>query len=180
MKTIKKGVWTLQEIGARAFKAWPGRWKDEESAYASVRAAAQRLGVGDINGKKKYKLIAAVDVSRILGELTRIDKKKRHESGQADFFALLPEEPAALAIDPGVIVAGKITPEIKQQLKDALTGPAEFLTINQMPEMITQGEPIPKATTPPDLRQLETAVGILKDAERVFLDCLMEYERGRN
>lgn len=154
MKTIKKGVFTLQEIGTRAFKAWPGRWKDEESAYASVRAAAQRLGVGDINGKKKYKLIAAVDVSRILGELQRIDKKKRHESGQADFFALLPEEPA-----------------------DAFTGPAEVLTIDEMPETITPDGP---KTTPPELRALETAADILRDALRVFLDCLMEYERGRN
>lgn len=144
MKTIKKGVWTLQEIGARAFKAWPGRWKDEESAYASVRVAAQRLGVGDINGKKKYKLIAAVDVSRILGELTRIDKKKRHESGQADFFALIPEAPEVLTINP-----------------DKTDGPKT------------------KATTPPNLRQLETAVGILKDALQIFFDCLMEYERGR-
>lgn len=164
MKTIKKGVFTLQEIGTRAFKAWPGRWKDEESAYASVRAAAQRLGVGDINGKKKYKLIAAVDVSRILGELQRIDKKKRHESGQADFFALLPEEPAVLTIDPE-----KITPEIKKQFADAFTGPAEVLNI------------APDETPDADrLRALETAADILRDALRVFLDCLMNYERGRN
>ena len=174
MKTIKKGVFTLQEIGARAFKAWPGRWKDEESAYASVRAAAQRLGVGDINGKKKYKQIAAVEVSRILGELQRIDKKKRHESGQADFFALLPEEPAVLTIDPE-----KITPEIKKQFADAFTGPAEVLTIDETPEKITPDGP---KTTPPELRNLAKSADILRDALRVFLDCLMEYEykRGRN
>jgi len=159
MKTTKKGVFTLQEIGARAFKAWPGRWKNEESAYASVRAAAQRLGVGDINGKQKYKLIKTTDVSRIIDELTRIDKKKRHESGQADFFALLPDEPAVLTtVD---YKPTKITPEIKKQL-------AEVLTI------------APDETPDADrLRALETAADILKDALRVFLDCLMEYERGR-
>ena len=165
MKTTKNGVFTLQEIGARAFKAWPGRWKNEESAYASVRAAAQRLGVGDINGKQKYKLIKTTDVSRIIDELTRIDKKKRHESGQANFFDLIPEEPAVLTVD---IPRSKITPEIKKQIKDAFTGPAEVLTIDEEPK-----------TTSPELRALETAAGILKDALRVFLDCLMKYERGR-
>lgn len=159
MKTTKKGVFTLQEIGARAFKAWPGRWKNEESAYASVRAAAQRLGVGDINGKQKYKLIKTTDVSRIIDELTRIDKKKRHESGQADFFALLPDEPAVLTtVD---YKPAKITPEIKEQI-------AEVLTI--APDETPDAE---------WLKALETAADILKDALRVFLDCLMEYERGR-
>lgn len=174
MKTTKKGVFTLQEIGARAFKAWPGRWKNEESAYASIRTAARRLEIGDINGKQKYKLIKATDVSRIIDELTRIDKKKRHESGQSNFFDLIPEEPAVLTVDPA-----KITPEIKKQIKDAFTGPAEVLTIDEMPETITPDGP---KNTSPDwrkLKALETAADILKDALRVFLDCLMEYERGR-
>lgn len=171
MKTTKKGVFTLQEIGAGAFKTWPGRWKDEESAYASIRTTARKLEIGDINGKKKYKLIKAVDVSRILVELARTYKNKRHESGQADFFDLLPDEPAVLTVDPA-----KITPEIKKQIKDAFTGPAKVLTIDEMPETITPDGP---KTTPPDLRALETAADILKDALRVFLDCLMEYERGR-
>lgn len=162
MKTTKKGVFTLQEIGAGAFKTWPGRWKDEESAYASIRTTARKLEIGDINGKKKYKLIKAVDVSRILVELARTYKNKRHESGQADFFDLLPDEPAVLTVDPA-----KITPEIKKQIKDSLTGPAELLTIK------------PDPMSPDALRQLETAADILKDALRVFLDCLMEYERGR-
>lgn len=162
MKTTKKGVFTLQEIGARAFKAWPGRWKNEESAYASIRTAARRLEIGDINGKQKYKLIKATDVSRIIDELTRIDKKKRHESGQANFFDLIPEEPAVLTVDPA-----KITPEIKKQIKDSLTGPAELLTIK------------PDPMSPEALRQLETAAGLLQDALRVFCNCLIEIERGR-
>lgn len=162
MKTTKKGVFTLQEIGARAFKAWPGRWKNEESAYASIRTAARRLEIGDINGKQKYKLIKATDVSRIIDELTRIDKKKRHESGQANFFDLIPDEPAVLTVDPA-----KITPEIKKQIKDSLTGPAELLTIK------------PDPMSPEALRQLETAAGLLQDALRVFCNCLIEIERGR-
>ncbi len=162
MKTTKKGVFTLQEIGARAFKAWPGRWKNEESAYASIRTAARRLEIGDINGKQKYKLIKATDVSRIIDELTRIDKKKRHESGQADFFDLIPEEPAVLKVDPA-----KITPELKKQIKDSLTGPAELLTIKHDP------------MGPDTLQRLETAAGLLQDALRVFCNCLIEVERGR-
>ena len=56
---------------------------------------------------------------------------------------------------------------------------AEHLTIDEMPETITPDGP---KTTPPEwrkLRALDTAAEILKDAMRVFLDCLMEYERGR-
>lgn len=163
-RAYKKGIYTLNEISAEAMKKYPGRWVNTDSAYASVKTISRQLSIGDINGKKKYKQIAAVDVARIFEVLEKTNRRKKKAPGQADFFSLLPEEPS--------IAVEEVTP--------VLTGPAEVLTIEGMPETITPDEP---KTTPPDwrkLRALETAADILKDALRVFLDCLMEYERGRN
>lgn len=162
-KGIKKGVYTLYELGAQALKKWPGRWKNQESAYASVKAAAQRLEIGDINGKKKYKLIAAIDAARILEELARTWKKKP-QHGQADLFSLLPAEgPAVITANPD-----KLTKEEKQSFFDALkAGPVELLAVE------------PSKLSPEGLRQLETAAGLLQDALRVFCNCLIELERGR-
>lgn len=165
-KDSKKFVFTLNEIGGHAFKKWPGRWKNQESAYASVKAIAQRLEIGDINGKKKYKLIAAKDAARILEELTKTERKKA-KHGQADLFSLLPaEEPAALVVNPE-----KVTDEIKKQIADSLkAGPVEVLTV----QPATSSEEYKKGTA----RQLEKALELLQDAMRVFCECLIEFERG--
>ena len=160
-KESKKGVFTLNEIGAHALKKWPGRWKNQESAYASVKATAQRLEIGDINGKQKYKLIAAKDAARILEELTK-HQKKTPQHGQADLFSLLPEQAPAVVINPD-----KITDDIKKKFQDAFTGPNELLTIT------------PEPVNPEVVQQLETAAGLLQDALRVFCNCLIEIERGR-
>ena len=174
-REYKKGIYTLNEISAEAMKKYPGRWVNTDSAYASVKTISRQLSIGDINGKKKYKQIAAVDVARIFELLEKTNRRKKKAPGQADFFALLPEDPAVMTIDHK-----KNTPEIKKQFTDVFTGPTEVLTIDEMPETIKSDEP---KTTPPDwrkLRTLETAADILKDALRVFLDCLIDYERGRN
>ena len=91
-KEYRKGIYTLNEISAEAIKKYPGRWSTQESAYAAVKTAAQRQAVGDINGKKKYKQIAAVDAARIFEELEKTNtRKKKAGHGQADLFELLPE-----------------------------------------------------------------------------------------
>lgn len=94
-RECKKGVYTLNEISAEAMKKYPGRWVNPESAYASVKTISRQLGAGDINGKKKYKQIAAVDVARIFELLEKTNrgkkKAKKHTPQQADFFSLLPE-----------------------------------------------------------------------------------------
>lgn len=164
-KESKKFVFTLNEIGGHAFKKWPGRWKNQESAYASVKAIAQRLEIGDINGKKKYKLIAAKDAARILEELTKTERKKA-KHGQADLFSLLHEEPAALVVNPE-----KVTDELKHQIADSLTaGPVEVLTVHPT----TSSEEYRKETA----KKLEKALELLQDAMRVFCECLIEFERG--
>lgn len=90
-REYKKGVYTLPEISAEAIKKYPGRWVNSESAYASVKNISRQLGIGDINGKKKYKQIAAVDVVRIFELLEKTNRGKKKAPGQADLFSLFPE-----------------------------------------------------------------------------------------
>ena len=97
-REYKKGIFTLKEISVEAMRKYPGRWTNPESAYASVKTAARQLGIGDINGKKKYKQIAAVDVARVFEILEKTNRPKKKTAGQADLFSLLPEpvkEPAS-------------------------------------------------------------------------------------
>ena len=75
----KKGVYTLDEIADFIIKTNPGRFKNHASAYASVKTTARELGVGDINGKKRCKLIAARDVERIV---SRLDGMRRKSPGK--------------------------------------------------------------------------------------------------
>lgn len=148
---MKKGIYTFKEITALALKKWPGRWMNEESAYASIKAAAQRLKIGDINGKRKYKQIAAVDVSRILEELEKTNTRKTSEKkGQQNFFDLFE------GVD-------------KKEKADQILPAGLTATISAEPQL----------TADPKLKALETAADILKDALRVFLDCFIEFERGR-
>ncbi len=71
----KKGVYTLDEISDLIIKKNPGRFKNHDSAYASVKAVARDLNIGDINGKKRNKLIAARDAERILEVLKTTYRK---------------------------------------------------------------------------------------------------------
>ena len=71
----KKGVYTLDEISDLIIKKNPGRFKNHDSAYASVKAVARDLNIGDINGKKRNKLIAARDAERILEVLKTTHRK---------------------------------------------------------------------------------------------------------
>ena len=90
-REYRKGIYTLTEISSEAIKKYPGRWVSSESAYASVKNISRQLGIGDINGKKKYKQIAAVDVVRIFELLEKTNRSKKKAPGQADLFSLFPE-----------------------------------------------------------------------------------------
>ena len=75
MAKYKKEVYTMIEIAERVMEKWPGRYKSIASANAAVRGAARELGIGDINGKGKYKNIAAKGAERILEHLGKSYKK---------------------------------------------------------------------------------------------------------
>lgn len=50
-------------------KKYPGKFVHLESASVQCAHVAQRLGIDDINGKKKYKQIAAGDAEKILEDM---------------------------------------------------------------------------------------------------------------
>ena len=75
MAKYKKEVYTMIEIAERVMEKWPGRYKSIASANAAVRGAARELGIGDINGKGKYKNIAAKGAERILEHLGKNYRK---------------------------------------------------------------------------------------------------------
>lgn len=79
-KVFKKEVYTLEEIGEMILKKCPNRFKNLNSAYASAKIVANRLGIEDINGKKRNKLIAARDAERILAELQDMKKGRRKKA----------------------------------------------------------------------------------------------------
>lgn len=91
-REYKKGVYTLKEISELAMKKYPDRWVNLDSAYASVKTAARQLAINDINGKRKYKQIAAVEVARIFEILEKCNRRKKSGPKQADLFSLLPAQ----------------------------------------------------------------------------------------
>lgn len=84
----RKGVYTLKEIGEILLKKCPGRFKDIDSANAMARAAARKLGIGDINGKKRCKLITATDAKAIINEIVNSKRKPvpKAKPGQMSIF----------------------------------------------------------------------------------------------
>ena len=124
-REYKKGIYTLNEISAEAMKKYPGRWVNTDSAYASVKTISRQLSIGDINGKKKYKQIAAVDVARIFELLEKTNKRKKKAPRQAEFFSLLPD---AEIVEPNIAApAIKSAEAIRKAIFD--TAPAQSLII---------------------------------------------------
>lgn len=68
-KNAKKGTYTFKELGEIVMKKYPGKFVHLESASVQCAHVAQRLGIEDINGKKKYKQIAAGDAEKILEDM---------------------------------------------------------------------------------------------------------------
>lgn len=133
-RECKKGVFTLSEISAEAMKKYPGRWVNPESAYASVKTISRQLSIGDINGKKKYKQIAAVDVARIFELLEKTNKRKKKAPRQADFFSLLPD---AEIVEPNIAApAIKSAEAIRKAVFD--TAPAQIIQTDEKADELYQ------------------------------------------
>ena len=70
MPKFKKSVYQFTEVGAIVYDTFPGHYLNLESAIATVNTHARELGIGDINGKKKYRSMTASDASRVLASIT--------------------------------------------------------------------------------------------------------------
>lgn len=76
-KKYKKEVLTLEEIGAVILEKTEGRYKNLNSAYTAAKKAANILGIEDINGKKRNKLISAKDADIIINYV--LEPKQKQE-----------------------------------------------------------------------------------------------------
>ena len=65
-KTSKKATYTPAELAEVAMRKFPGHYKDHSNAVGTVNYFIRRLGIGDINSKKKYKQISSTDAERVI------------------------------------------------------------------------------------------------------------------
>lgn len=83
-KKLKKEIYTLEEIGNIIYeldqKADAVRFRKPVSAYSAAKKAALKLGIEDINGKKRNKLIAARDAEAIISFVMNGDDKAVKEA----------------------------------------------------------------------------------------------------
>lgn len=108
-RSYKKGVLTLREIGEQVYKKCPGRFKSVESAYARAKGTAQKLGIGDINGKKRCKFITTTDAARIIEEVQKTARKRK----RAEQISLFEANPIAWLDD--YLPEAPETPEPEQE-----------------------------------------------------------------
>ena len=102
----KKYTYTFKEIAEDVMKKLPGHYKNFDSANATVRATARELGINDINGKGKYKIVPAVQAEVILKAVieratrrpytpsTPIEQEiRRAEKAESEVFEIPAESP---------------------------------------------------------------------------------------
>jgi len=125
-KKYRKGVYTLSEIGETVYKKCPGRFKNTESACAMARKTARRLGIGDINGKQRFRFITANDAARIVAAIISTPPKKRKRAEQISLGDILGGDPIDW-LEP-------YTPDTKKEKPEPIQEPEEV----PLPAEITQ------------------------------------------
>lgn len=89
-RNYSKGTYTVNEIAEIVFKKCPGRFKDVGIAHRQVNKMMQKLGIKDINGKRRCMLITATDTARLVDAIvnsrTRKTKKPGEQIGLAEFM----------------------------------------------------------------------------------------------
>lgn len=105
-KKLKKDIYTLEEIGNIIYeldqKCDVVRFRKPISAYAAAKKAALKLGIEDINGKKRNKLIAARDaeaiISFVLNRTKPVMPNEPEEPNLNDVKEALKNDPLQLSI----------------------------------------------------------------------------------
>ena len=129
-KNAKKGTYTFKELGEIVMKKYPGKFVHLDSASVQCAHVAQRLGIDDINGKKKYKQIAAGDAEKILEDMRQsYENHPRTHSTPLERMAKQDEATEFLKnlVEPQAITSEQIdvnaSPEeiAKQTIKQSLT-----------------------------------------------------------
>lgn len=120
-KNAKKGTYTFKELGEIVMKKYPGKFVHLESASVQCAHVAQRLGIEDINGKKKYKQIAAGDADKILEDMRQsYENHPRTHSTPLERMAKQDEATEFLKnlVEPQAVTSKQIDPiELEEELK---------------------------------------------------------------
>lgn len=121
----KKYTYTFKEIAEDVMKKLPGHYKNFDSANATVRATARELGINDINGKGKYKIVPAVQAEIILKAVIERATRRPYTPStpiEQEIRRAEKEEVAvaSVSIDPAMKYAAQRTAELLTQ-----TGPFE-------------------------------------------------------
>lgn len=145
-KKLKKDIYTLEEIGNIIYeldqKADAVRFRKPVSAYSAAKKAALKLGIEDINGKKRNKLIAARDAEAIISFVMNGDDKAVKEAVpepkplQVSIFDLFQDEEEGKTFDFSVGIETEepiIEASSEDETKEAL---AEFIRAREKLEQL--------------------------------------------
>lgn len=91
-RNYKKGVYTFAEIGEIIHKKCPGRYKDATVASRMATRKAKELGIGDINGKKKFMLIPKTEAERIVSAVVNGRTRRRRTAEQISLGEFLDDD----------------------------------------------------------------------------------------
>ena len=81
-RNYSKGTYTVNEIAEIVFKKCPGRFKDVSIAQRQVNKMMAKLGIKDINGKRRYMFITATDTARLVDAIVNSRTRKTKKPGE--------------------------------------------------------------------------------------------------
>lgn len=86
-RNYSKATYTIGEIAEIVHGKCPGRYKNEKIAGREVCRIMKELGIDDINGKKRFKQIAATDAVKIIRYmLDEMNRKQKRRAQQVSLF----------------------------------------------------------------------------------------------
>ncbi len=112
-------VMNVNEITQKAVEMLPGHWSSFESAKRSINKIIQEHDIQPVNHKKPrlFTLFAVGDILQLTQDLKKSTGRKRQK-----------QDPDQL--DPGLLVAGKVTPEVKTELEKLAAEVPQSITLD--------------------------------------------------
>lgn len=126
-KNAKKGTYTFKELGEIVMKKYPGKFVHLESASVQCAHVAQRLGIEDINGKKKYKQIAAGDADKILEDMRQ--SYENHPRTHSTPLERMAKQDEATEFLKNLVEPQAVTSEQVDPIKEALNTFTEYTMV---------------------------------------------------
>lgn len=120
-RNYSKGTYTVNEIAEIVFKKCPGRFKDVSIAHRQVNKMMAKLGIGDINGKKRCMYISANDTDRLIEAIVNSRTRKTKKPGeQINLAEIMTQKDPVKWMEP-------YTPHAKKNEEEEPTAEAEHV-----------------------------------------------------